>query len=475
MRTEIFFFCCYSPKQPALFSKTPTLLNPTKNKTIGFIGFFVILFLFLVASCSAEDNTPTNTEDWSCHFQATAIAQGHGYFSSSYAGKNSLKSDNEVKETFTSTFFLGKRLGANTELYINPELTQGKGLSNTLGIAGFPNGEATRAGSLGTSLTERNVFWVSLARIFLRHTINLGDKLEMIEPDKNQLAGKRAVERFTFTVGKLSATDIFDKNSYANDPRSQFLNWALMSNGAWDYPADSKGYTVGLALELNQEDWAARLGSFMVPRAANGPDLDLHFWKAFGTVGELERRYTILNRAGTVRLLGFVNRAHMGDYKDAIDSPDVDITESRKYRYKFGSGINLEQTLTDDLGAFMRLGWNDGRTESWEFAEIDRTASLGFSFKGSKWHRPQDTVGLAGVINGLSKDHRDYLKAGGLGFILGDGNLNYEGERCLETYYNLNILKGAFLTFDYQLIDNPGYNEDRGPVSVFSMRIHFEV
>ena len=478
MRTRTFFFYCYLLKQPSLFSQNKTFLNPTKPTRL--IGLFIILLIiylipFPVRSCFAEDSTPANIEDWSYHFQATAIAQGHGSFPSSYAGKNSLKSDNEVKETFTSTFYLGKRLGENTELYINPELTQGKGLSNTLGIAGFPNGEATHAGSSGTSLTERNVLWVSLARIFVRHTINLGDKLEMIEPDKNQLAGQQALKRFTITAGKLSAADIFDKNNYANDARTQFLNWALVNNGAWDYPADSKGYTVGLALELNQEEWAARLGSFMVPRVANGPDLDLHFWKAFGTVGELERRYEILNRKGVIRLLGFINRAHMGKYKDAIDSSDVDVTESRKYRYKFGSGINLEQALTDDLGGFMRLGWNDGRTESWSFAEIDRTASLGLSLKGARWHRSNDTVGLAWVINGISKDHRDYLKAGGLGFMLGDGNLSYEGERCLETYYNLNIIKGTFLTFDYQLINNPGYNTDRGPVSVFSMRIHFEV
>lgn len=480
MRTLTFFFLFLFNKTNLLVFSKPNFLNPAKNKTTKFISLFIILlvmYLFTssVTSCFAEDNTPANTEDWSYHFQSTAIVQGHGSFTSSYAGKNSLKSDNEVRETFTSTFFLGKRLWANTELYMNPELTQGKGFDDFTGIAGFPNGEATRAGKIGTSLTERNVLWVSLARIFVRHTINLEDKLEPVEPDKNQLVGKQALKRFTITAGKLSATDIFDKNSYANDSRTQFLNCAFVTNGAWDYPADSKGYTVGWALELNQVEWAARAGSFLVPRSANGPDPDLHFWKAFGTATELERRYKILNREGAIRLLGFINRAHMGKYKDAIDSADVDVTESRKYRYKFGSGINLEQALTNDLGAFMRLGWNDGRTETWAFVEIDRTASLGLSLKGSKWHRSNDTVGLAGVINGISKDHRGYLKAGGLGFMLGDGNLNYEGERCFETYYSLNILKGTFLTFDYQLINNPGYNEDRGPVSVFSMRIHFEV
>ena len=427
------------------------------------------------ASAKETEIEEEKTEDLSFHFQTTGVGQANAPFKSPYGGPNSLNSKSEIKETATATYFIGKKLWQGAGLYINPELTQGTGLSNTLGVAGFPNGEATRAGNMKTSLFDRNFIWSNVARLFIRQTFDLGDKIKCVGSDKNQLVCTQAESNLTITAGKFAAEDIFDKNSYANDPRTQFLNWALMANGAWDYPADSKGYTAGIAVELNKEGWSIRAGDFLVPRAANTSDMDWDFWEAFGLAGELEKRYKLFNHDGAMRLLGFINRAHMGDYKDAIGSSGVDVSQSRKYRLKYGAGLNIEQELTKDLGAFARLGLNDGQTESWMFTEIDRTLSTGLSLKGPSWHRVNDTMGLAWAINGLSNNHHNYLNAGGSGFLLGDGKLNYSYENCLETYYSLNIIKGMFTTFDYQLINNPGYNGDRGPVSVFSIRFHFEI
>ena len=433
------------------------------------------LLIFLLLFCFSSSANAAAPEDWSLHFQSTGVGQADAPFHSSYSGPNSLRLSGEIRETVTSTLFLGRKLWEGGEFYINPELSQGTGLSGSLGVAGFPNGEATRAGNLKTSLFDRYFLWSNTARLFLRQTFNFGDKNQWVESEANQLAGKRAPSRLTFTVGKLSALDIFDDNAYSHDPRTQFLNWALMTNGAWDYPADAKGYTNGLAAEYYWNRSAVRLGSFMVPRAANGVHLDPHIGNASGNVLELENGYTVLNRDGKLRFLGYMNHAHMGKYKDAMDSPDIDVTESRKYRFKFGLGINAEQKITEDLGVFTRLGWNDGQTETWAFTEIDRTFSMGLSLKGGRWHRSKDTFGLAWVLNGLSKDHENYLKAGGTGFIIGDGALSYSLEKIIETYYDIHLVKQIFLAFNYQLINNPGYNSDRGPVSIFSSRLHLEI
>jgi len=406
----------------------------------------------------------SKSEAWSLHFQATGIEQGHPSFSSPYSNENSLLAEEEPKDTVTSTLFLGRKLWKGAELYVNPEVFQGFGLSKTSGVAGFPNGEAT-----GTDSRTPKPY---VARLFLRQTIGLGGVQESISSDKNQLASDPDLSRITITIGKLSALDIFDNNSYSEDPRTQFLNWALVSNGAWDYPADTKGYTQGLALEYNQPNWTLRWGSFRVPLVANSPHLDRRLGKALGHVTELEGRYSFLERPGKVRLLGFLNRAHMGRYKESMSS--LDVTQSRAYRSKYGFGMNAEQELTKDFGTFMRLGWNDGQTETVAFTEIDRTASLGINLKGTSWRRPEDTVGLAGLINGLSKNHRNYLAAGGLGFIIGDGRLDYAPEEILEIYYDLRIIRGISLAFDYQWVNHPAYNEDRGPVSILSGRLHYE-
>jgi high affinity Mn2+ porin len=432
-----------------------------------------VLFLFPIHALA--DQAQDKQEDWSIHYQGTVIGEGDPEFHSSYRGPLSLSPDGEIRETVSTTLFLGRRLWQGAELYVDPEITQGKGLSNSQGVAGFPNGEATHAGLMQSSLLERYFVWNNLARAFLRQTFNLSGAYEHVDSDQNQLAGQQATSRVVISAGKMSASDIFDNNIYSHDPRTQFLNWGLMSNGAWDFPADAKGYTNGLTVEFIQPSYAIRWGNFMEPKAANGAHLDSNWGQwPIGEVIEGEKPYTVCDHPGKVRLLVFANHAHMGDYRDAINSSDVDITESRKYRLKYGAGLNVEQGITKDLGAFMRLGWNDGKTETWAFTEIDRTASLGLSLNGSSWSRVDDTVGLAESVNGLSRDHRDYLQAGGVGFIVGDGKLDYEYEKNTEIYYDYHLARGLTLTIDYQLLVDPGYNAARGPVSVFSGRLHYE-
>jgi high affinity Mn2+ porin len=412
-------------------------------------------------------------EAWySAHAQTTVVIQEHPRFNSPYVGAHSLLPDEPSATSMTGTLFLDYRLceygGNSTELVFNPEIAGGRGFSGVQGVAGFPNGEITRVG-----VPDPTPY---IARLFLRQTCCLGDEVEKVEDEANQIAGTRPVDRLTFTVGKMAATDVVDDNLFSHDPRTQFLNWSLMYNGAWDYPANVRGYTYGFAFDYNRKDWALRYGIFAEPAVANGAEFDPRFLKANGQVVEWEGRYTANDQPGKLRLLAYLNHAHMGDYREAIQEMpvDPDITQTRAYRFKYGLGLNWQQNLTKDLGVYSRLGWNDGHTESWAFTEIDRTAALGLALKGRCWCRPDDVVGLAGVLNGISKDHRDYLAAGGLGFILGDGRLNYGPEEILEMYYDFQVIKGMFVTADWQGINHPAYNRDRGPVAVGTLRVHIE-
>jgi high affinity Mn2+ porin len=317
----------------------------------------------------------------------------------------------------------------------------------------------------------------NLARLFIRQTIGLGGEPEKVEDDQLHLAGIQDSTRLTLTVGKMSAKDIFDNNAYANDPRTQFLNWALMANEAWDYPADSLGYMTGLAAELYRPPWVARYGFFQMPEVSNGVGQDMNYLNAWGMVWELERRFAINGHPGAVRLLAFLNSADMGSFQEALDRPmrPADIVATRAYRYKYGFGLNLEQEIMRNVGVFSRLGWNDGQTESWVFADVDRTASLGLSIKGEAWGRAADTVGLAGAINGLTPVHRDFFAAGGTGILAGDGTLAYGLEQIVEVYYEFQVWKTLHVTLDYQYITDPAYNRDRGPVSVLGARLHWEL
>jgi len=405
---------------------------------------------------------------WNVHGQNTDIFQGDPSFPAKYSGPNSLDQHGEIKETVSVDLYGGCRLWRGAEAHIDGLMWQGFGLSKTLGVEAFPNGEGFR---LGTDHPK-----AIIARLFIRQTIGLGGDQEAVEDDALHLGGKQDVSRVTLTLGKISVKDIFDNNAYANDPRTQFLNWGLMANEAWDYPADSLGYMTGLAAELNQPQWTVRYGFFQVPPESNGMGTDAHYLDAWGMVAEFERRYSVEGHPGTVRLLAYLNSAHMGSYQEAVDraTRPADVVATRAYRYKYGFGLNVEQEVIKNVGAFARLGWSDGENEAWVFADVDRSASLGVSVKGEFWRRPNDTFGLAGVLSGISSSHQAFFSAGGTGILGGDGALNYGWEGVLETYYDFQVWKTARLALDYQFVANPAFNRDRGPVSIFGARLHWE-
>jgi high affinity Mn2+ porin len=409
-------------------------------------------------------------EPWySVHEQGTVVTQRHPPFRSPYVGTNSLVPDEGAATTETATLYAAARLWTGGEVVFNPEIAGGTGLSGTSGIAGFPNGEATRVG-----VPEPTPY---IARLFVRQTWGLDGPWEQLKDGPNQVAGHRDLTRASVMVGKMSATDNFDNNLYSHDPRTQFLNWSMMYNGAWDYPANVRGYTYGAVVELNTINWAVRYGVFAEPAVANGADFDPRFLKANGQILEVEEHWNLgEEHAGRLREWGFLNHAHMGNYREALElSPvDPDVTQTRTYRFKYGFGLNLEQGLTRELGLFVRLGWNDGHSESWAFTEIDRTAAVGLSLYGKAWGRPDDQVGVGAVVNGLSGPHRDYLAAGGIGFIIGDGRLNYAPEQILEGFYNWQVTRGILVCLGGQAANHPAYNADRGPVAIGSIRVHFE-
>jgi high affinity Mn2+ porin len=423
----------------------------------------------------SKENAPDNQtqtpehQNWLFHMQGTEIAQGQPGFHSPYVGANSLRSDDTFKQSSSVDIYLGAHLWPGGEIYFNPEYYQGFGLSNTRGIAAFPNAENYKVG--------QKIGDIFNAHLFLRQTFGLGGEQEDVPGDQLQLAERVDISRLTFTVGRLSVGDQFDTNAYAHSARTQFLNWVLNDNGAFDYAADALGVIEGATVELNQKTWALRYGIFDVPRVSNGFAKDGHFLKAWQQMIELEERYSIGDHPGKIRLLSWLERAHMGSYRETLADPSLmeDITRTRRYRYQYGFGLSAEQEITKDLGAFLRISWRDGESEVWQFTDIDRSLSGGLQLKGSFWKRPGDTVGLAGIIDGISSAHRDFLAAGGLGVTIGDGKLpNYSLEGVLEMYYDAEIIKYVHLGVDYQFIADPGYNADRGPVNVFSSRFHFQ-
>jgi high affinity Mn2+ porin len=411
------------------------------------------------------------SNDWNVHAQTTFIAQGYPSFRSPYAGTDSLPGSGQLQQTWTTTAFLGVRLWEGGEFYFNPELAQGFGLNGTLGLAGFPNGEAQKAGAPFPKIRPQ--------RYYFKQTIGLGGEQEEVADAANQLPGKRDVDRITVIAGRFAVGDFFDGNAYAKDPRADFMNWAMWSSAAYDFPADLPGYTRGAVVELNRKDWAVRAGLFQVP---NAPNSDVLVYNTGGAVVEFEGRYSVFEQPGKLRLGIFGNRGNTGNYRQALAiedaNPALDINDVmasiRRDNLKYGFYANVEQQLAKDVGLFARASWNDGQTEILSFTDIDRSVSGGLSVKGSYWGRPTDTFGIGGAVNGLSAAHRDFLAAGGLGLLIGDGQLNYGNERILETYYAYAIDKSFTFTADYQFITNPAYNVDRGPVHVFSGRLHGE-
>jgi len=410
-------------------------------------------------------------ELWSLHGQSTLTAQYHPSFRSPYQGANSLEPGNSGRETVDATLFAGLRLWDGGQLYANPEINQGFGLSGALGVAGFPSGEAYKVGSPDPH--------GRLQRLFLRQAFALESPARAVADGANQLGGEQPIDSVVLTCGKLAVVDLSDTKSYPHDPRADFLNWSVIDAGAFDYAADAWGYTYGAVVEWNQWDWTTRAGVFALSRIPNNKELDRAFGQ-FALVAEVERRHAWGGRAGKVKLLGFVNRARMGRYQDALSlarstgtAPDVSLV--RRMASRPGVALNFEQQLGADLGFFARASANDGSEEAYEFTEINRSVSVGLSLNGDRWSRPQDTVGLAVAVNAISNAARQYLGAGGLGILIGDGALGQYGtEKIAETYYLLRIGSHWTFTADYQYVDHPAYNRERGPVSVLGARLHAE-
>jgi hypothetical protein len=363
-------------------------------------------------------------------------------------------------------------LGAGTQLYFDPEIAGGKGLSNVDGLANAPNGELPRV----AGATPKPY----LARLFISHDFGFGSEKEHVESDENQLGGDRPMIRYTITAGRFSATDFFDNNSYTHDPRSQFMAWGMMYNGAWDYPADTRGYTWGIVNEFHTKHWSFRYGATAEPRVANGGRFDRRLFQDRGDTFEGERRYSLGDRAGAIRLLEYVNHTRSGSYGEAVHlaeqtgtTPDVAAIR-RPGTLKYGTGLSIDQELFHDIGVFTRLGWNDGKTEDFAFTAIDRLAEAGVSVKGARWKRKDDVVATAFAASGISGVHAVYLAQGGLDFLIGDGKLNYAPEYLWESYYNARLFPGFFASFDVQHYNNPGFNHDRGPVWIESVRLHIE-
>lgn len=419
------------------------------------------------APARAGDPAPTDQEN-AVHEQATFTVQHVFPFHALYSGRNSLTPRGETRETFDTTAAFGFRPWAGAEVWTDPEIDQGFGVSNTLGVAGFPSGEAYKVGKAEP--------YVRLQRLFLRQTIGLGGGTERAEADMNQLAGTRDANRLVLTLGKFSVVDIFDTNKFAHDPRADFLNWAIIDAGSFDYAADAWGYSLGGAAEVYAGDWTARAGLFNLSKIPNGETLETGF-QQYQADFEVEHRHRIGGRDGAVRATFFLNRGRFASYADALalaqqTGSAPTLPPLRRRRSRTGFDVNFEQALTGSLGIFGRAGMADGSIEPYDFADIDRTASVGASLKGTGWKRDDDRIGLALLVNGISAMHRRYLAAGGLGILVGDGRLDrYGREEIAELYYDLSV-KPFHVSLDYQLVRHPGYNRDRGPANLLALRLH---
>ncbi len=439
-----------------------------------------------------KDVTNVEEQKWNLHVQNTDIVQGDPGFRAKYSGPNSLNKNGEVQQTVTLDVYLGVRLWRGAELHADILMWQGFGLSQTFGVEDYPNGDAYKA---GTEIPN-----VTFAHLFLRQTIGLGGEQEAVPDDQLTLAGKQDISRVTFTIGRFTPEDIVDNNAYAHDSHSQFMNWAFMANNTFDYGEDTVGYTTGVAVELNQPKWALRYTFFDMPRFKNdftGDDQVLMWprrgaygplFKSWAMAAEYEWRYSIGDHPGKIRFMPWLDEANFASYKAATaillaHPPPSDTPQgsgvtiplaARAFRLKYGFGASWEQEIAKNVGLFSRLGWTDGHNETWTFTDVDYSASLGVSVKAEAWHRPNDTFGLAGVVSGASRDNQKFLQAGGTDMLDGDGKLNYGWEKVLETYYDFQIWKTVHATLDYQFVTDAAFNRDRGPVSIFGARLHWQ-
>lgn len=454
--------------EPAFAGSRPLApsLGRTQSRAIAGAAGAAVLCL---GGHAWADDPPQPPETFAIHGQSTFIQQGHPAFTSPYQGPNSMTPAASGRQTFNITLYVGAAPWQGAEFWIDPEVDQGFGLSNTLGAAGFPNGQGSKVGSPTP--------YVRIQRLFWRQTFDLGGATETVDPDENQLGGTRTADRVVLTLGKFSVTDVFDVNPFAHDPARDFLNWTLMDAGSFDFAADAWGYTAGGALEWYQGGWTVRGGLFALSDVPNGANIDWGFGQ-FQMDGEIERRFSLVGEPGSIKLTGFMSRGRMGLFKDAIALSEfthepANASLVRRYLGRGGLSLNLQQQASASVGLFLRAGFADGDVEPYEFTDVDRTVSGGVSVAGKSWGRPRDTFALGGAANAITAIHQQYLNAGGLGILVGDGKLPHPGdEEILETYYSAAVLKRANITFDYQLIVNPAYNRDRGPISVFALRLH---
>src|SRR5215472_2591673 len=431
------------------------------------------------ASSAADESTPAmlphlrDTRFWLTG-QMNFIFQSHGDFPAAFSGPNSLSSKYEKATSRVLTLYGGIRLNNSTAILADVEEAGGEALSTGLGVAGFPNLDIVRNPSLSKQ--------PYLARGMIHKVFALSkDKIEN-ERTSLSIFDELPRRRIEIRFGKFSLPDFFDLNSAGSDTHFQFNNWAVDNNGAWDYAADTRGYTVSLVAEYQDRNWGFRFGEALMPKVANGIDLVWRPWEVHAENYEYELRRSLLPRkSGAIRVLAFTNHANMGIYRNAVADFDNGVTPTPDITHhpwhitrKYGFGVNLEQSLSSWLTAFGRFGWDNGKTESFAYTEVDQTFQGGLGAKGAQWHRRQDRAGIALVTNAISKDHQIYLGDGGLGFLLGDGKLNYGRENIVEAYYTAHIWRGIYVAPDLQHIQNPGYNRDRGPVLVPSFRVHVE-
>jgi high affinity Mn2+ porin len=421
------------------------------------------------ALLAATPGAAAELPDWvAVHGQGTFVLQGTPGFASPYAGTNSL-TPHQRKETIDATAYVGVRPWDGGEWWVNPEVDQGFGLSNTLGVAGFPSAEAYKVG--------RKQPYLRVQRLFFRQTVNLGGATEEVDGQLNQFAGTRTADRVVVTLGKFGVGDVFDNNRYAHDPRSDFLNWAAVDAGSFDYAADAWGYSLGAAVEWYRGPWTVRVGAFNLSTIPNGTQLETRF-QQWQLDAELEHRHQLWGRDGAIRLTLFRDRGRFGRFDDALalaagGVPDTALVRDRRIR--IGVHLNVEQAVADAVGLFLRAGAADGQIEPYDFTDIDRSASGGVQVNGALWGRSKDEIGIAGIANQISRAHQRYLAAGGIGVLVGDGRLPHPGPELIgEAYFTWRPIGPVALSFDYQLVGNPGYNRDRGPANVLGVRLHGE-
>ena len=442
-----------------------------RNYAIRYAMFALSVLTMWHTSVAVADTSADQvvTEDWSLHGQLTVVDQFHPGFGSPYRGTNSLDPGSRGDETVATTLFAGARVWDGGQVYADVDVDQGFGLSDTFGVAAFPSGEAYKVGDATP--------YVRLHQLFFRQNIDLGGEAQTLDPGANQLGMTQTSDNIVITLGKFAVTSVFDTNAFAHDPSSDFLNWAAIDSGAYDYAADAWGYTYGSSLEWTQSWWTLRSGFFAMSRVPNGKELQTDF-KQFQLNGEAEARVRMFGQQSKIKLLAFLSEARMGSYGEAVSLGELTGTTPstalvRKYGSRPGFVLNIEQPIRDYLGAFLRASFNNGDEEAYEFTDINQSLAAGLSLKGTYWGRTDDTVGFAGIVDGISRSAQSYFAAGGLGTLIGDGRLPHYGlENVVETYYSTQVTKWLALSADYQLIVNPAYNPDRGPVSVLGARLH---